>query len=92
MQATHSFVTAHKLCNANCRMVCCVTFIDCTHLITIGAPSGHTVHVRDIRASIGAGFLYLLCGDITTIPGLPTRPGFYDVDYDFTTGKIVGLF
>jgi formyltetrahydrofolate synthetase len=57
-----------------------------------GAPSGHIVHVRDIRASIGAGFLYLLCGDITTIPGLPTRPGFYDVDYDFTTGKIVGLF
>jgi methylenetetrahydrofolate dehydrogenase (NADP+) / methenyltetrahydrofolate cyclohydrolase / formyltetrahydrofolate synthetase len=60
--------------------------------IATGAPSGHIVHVRDIRASIGAGFLYLLCGDITTIPGLPTRPGFYDVDYDFTTGKIVGLF
>lgn len=43
--------------------------------------------VRDIRASVGAGFLYALAGDIMTIPGLPTRPGFYDVDIDFKTGK-----
>lgn len=42
--------------------------------------------VRDIRASVGAGFLYALAGDIMTIPGLPTRPGFYDVDIDFSTG------
>ncbi|CAN0289420.1 unnamed protein product, partial [Hapterophycus canaliculatus] len=47
-----------------------------------GAPTGHTVFVRDVRASVGAGFVYLLCGDINTIPGLPTRPGFYDVDID----------
>jgi hypothetical protein len=45
----------------------------------------HT-QVRDIRASVGAGFLYALAGDIMTIPGLPTRPGFYDVDIDFRTG------
>ncbi|RQM16451.1 hypothetical protein B5M09_010313 [Aphanomyces astaci] len=51
-----------------------------------------TVTIRDIRASVGAGFLYLLCGDIMTVPGLPTRPGFYDVDVDCVTGKIVGLF
>eukprot|EP00752_Nemacystus_decipiens_P017909 g16054.t1 len=57
-----------------------------------GAPSGHTVFVRDVRASVGAGFVYLLCGDINTIPGLPTRPGFYDVDIDFDTGRVVGLF
>ncbi|CAN0449404.1 unnamed protein product, partial [Discosporangium mesarthrocarpum] len=57
-----------------------------------GAPSGHTVFVRDMRASVGAGFVYLLCGDINTIPGLPTRPGFYDVDMDFETGRVVGLF
>ncbi|CBN80167.1 conserved unknown protein [Ectocarpus siliculosus] len=57
-----------------------------------GAPSGHTVFVRDVRASVGAGFVYLLCGDINTIPGLPTRPGFYDVDIDFGTGRVVGLF
>ncbi|RHY30082.1 hypothetical protein DYB32_004640 [Aphanomyces invadans] len=51
-----------------------------------------SVTIRDIRASVGAGFLYLLCGDIMTVPGLPTRPGFYDVDVDCDTGKIVGLF
>jgi formyltetrahydrofolate synthetase len=41
---------------------------------------------------VGAGFIYPLLGEIMTIPGLPTRPGFYDVDIDFDTGKIVGLF
>ncbi|KAG9404986.1 C-1-tetrahydrofolate synthase, cytoplasmic [Aphanomyces cochlioides] len=55
-------------------------------------PTGFSVTIRDIRASVGAGFLYLLCGDIMTVPGLPTRPGFYDVDVDCKTGKIVGLF
>ena len=48
--------------------------------------------IRDIRASVGAGFLYLLCGDIMTVPGLPTRPGFYDIDVDTMSGKIIGLF
>jgi formyltetrahydrofolate synthetase len=57
-----------------------------------GVPTGFTINVRDIRASVGAGFLYPLLGDIMTIPGLSTRPGFYDVDIDFQTGKIVGLF
>jgi formyltetrahydrofolate synthetase len=38
-------------------------------------PTGFSVHVREIRASVGAGFLYALAGDIMTIPGLPTRPG-----------------
>lgn len=42
-----------------------------------GVPTGFTVTIRDIRASVGAGFLYLLCGDIMTIPGLPTRPGTF---------------
>ncbi|OQR84482.1 formate-tetrahydrofolate ligase [Achlya hypogyna] len=55
-------------------------------------PTGFTVTIRDIRASVGAGFLYLLCGDIMTVPGLPTRPGFYDIDVDTATGKIIGLF
>ena len=58
-----------------------------------GVPTGHTLTVRDIRASVGAGFLYLVCGDIMTIPGLPTKPGFYNVDIDFEDNdKIVGLF
>jgi formyltetrahydrofolate synthetase len=57
-----------------------------------GAPTGFTVPVRDIRASVGAGFLYPLLGKMSTMPGLPTRPVFYDVDLDLDTGKVLGLF
>ncbi len=56
-----------------------------------GAPSGFIVPVRDIRASVGAGFLYPLLGTMSTMPGLPTRPGFYDVDLDPVTGRVIGL-
>ena len=48
--------------------------------------------VRSVRASVGAGFIFPLLGSIKTVPGLPTRPGFYDVDLDLKTGRIVGLF
>jgi formyltetrahydrofolate synthetase len=57
-----------------------------------GAPRGFRVLIRDIRASVGAGFLYPLLGEMRTMPGLPTRPVFYDVDLDLGTGKVVGLF
>jgi formyltetrahydrofolate synthetase len=57
-----------------------------------GVPTGFRLPVRDIRASVGAGFLYPLCGTMRTMPGLPTRPAFYDVDLDLTTGRVVGLF
>jgi formyltetrahydrofolate synthetase len=57
-----------------------------------GVPTGFTVTVKDIRASVGAGFLYPLLGNIMTVPGLPTRPGFYDIDLDTATGRILGLF
>jgi len=57
-----------------------------------GAPKGFTVPVREIQASVGAGFLYPLLGEMMTMPGLPTRPAFYDVYLDFKTGKVVGLF
>ena len=56
-----------------------------------GRPTGFTVPVEDIRASVGAGFLYPLCGAIRTMPGLPTRPAAVDVDID-ADGNIVGLF
>jgi methylenetetrahydrofolate dehydrogenase (NADP+)/methenyltetrahydrofolate cyclohydrolase/formyltetrahydrofolate synthetase len=56
------------------------------------APSGFVVPVRDIRASVGAGFLYPLLGEMQTMPGLTTRPCFYDVDLDQETGRVVGLF
>jgi len=57
-----------------------------------GAPRGFRITISDIRASVGAGFLYPLLGTMRTMPGLPTRPVFYDVDLDLETGKVVGLF
>lgn len=57
-----------------------------------GVPKGFRVPIRDIRASVGAGFLYPLLGTMRTMPGLPTRPVFYDVDLDLETGRVVGLF
>ncbi|KAJ3368839.1 tetrahydrofolate synthase [Kappamyces sp. JEL0680] len=57
-----------------------------------GVPTGFTVPVRDIRASVGAGFLYPLLGEMSTMPGLSTRPGFFDMDLDFETEKVLGLF
>ncbi|CAO3654453.1 unnamed protein product [Mucor hiemalis] len=56
-----------------------------------GVPKGFTVPIRDIRASVGAGFLYPLVGEMSTMPGLPTRPCFFDVDLD-EDGEVVGLF
>ncbi len=56
-----------------------------------GAPTGFIVPVRDVRASVGAGFVYPLLGTMSTMPGLSTRPGYYDIDLDLETGRVVGL-
>jgi methylenetetrahydrofolate dehydrogenase (NADP+)/methenyltetrahydrofolate cyclohydrolase/formyltetrahydrofolate synthetase/formate--tetrahydrofolate ligase len=56
-----------------------------------GVPKDFVVPISDIRASVGAGFLYPLLGEMRTMPGLPSRPVFYDVDID-ETGKTLGLF
>ena len=56
-----------------------------------GAPVGFTVPIREVRASVGAGFLYPLLGTMSTMPGLSTRPGYYDIDIDTETEKIIGL-
>ena len=56
-----------------------------------GAPTGFKVPIREIRASVGAGFLSPLLGDMRTMPGLPTVPAGTRVDVD-EDGKIVGLF
>lgn len=69
------------------------THLSFTHDPAIkGAPRGWRLPIRDVRASVGAGFLYPLCGAMRTIPGLPTRPAFVDVDIDLETGKVLGLF
>lgn len=57
-----------------------------------GAPTGFTVPIQDVRLAVGAGYLYALAADIQTIPGLPTAPGYLNVDVDPETGEIDGLF
>lgn len=56
-----------------------------------GVPTGFRLPVREVRASIGAGFLYPLVGKMSTMPGLPTRPAFFDIDLDLDTERIIGL-
>lgn len=56
-----------------------------------GAPEGFRITVTDIRASAGAGFIYPLCGDVRTMPGLGQSPAAMNVDID-DEGKVVGLF
>ena len=55
-----------------------------------GAPTGHTLNVREVRASVGAGFIYPICGDMRTMPGLGTHPAASIIDFD-ENGEIVGL-
>ena len=55
-----------------------------------GAPTGFTLPIREVRASVGAGFIYPLCGQMMTMPGLPSKPSFQRIDID-ENGKVVGL-
>ena len=55
-----------------------------------GAPTGHTVPVRDVRLSAGAGFVVAICGDILTMPGLPSTPSAERIGLD-AQGEVVGL-
>ncbi|MCR2764898.1 formate--tetrahydrofolate ligase [Microbacterium sp. zg.B48] len=56
-----------------------------------GAPTGHAVDVREVRLAAGARFVVMVCGDIMTMPGLPTVPAAMTIDVD-EDGRIVGLF
>jgi len=55
-----------------------------------GAPTGWVLPVREVRASVGAGFIYPICGDMRTMPGLPSNPAAARIDID-ENGEIVGL-
>ncbi len=55
-----------------------------------GAPTGHALHVREVRLSAGAGFVVLVCGDVMTMPGLPKEPAAARIDLT-DDGRIVGL-
>jgi len=56
-----------------------------------GAPSGHVVNVREVRLAAGAEFVVMVCGDVMTMPGLPSAPSAAKIDID-ADGKVVGLF
>jgi formate--tetrahydrofolate ligase len=56
-----------------------------------GAPSGHTIPIREVRVSAGAEFLVFICGEIMTMPGLPKVPAANSIEVN-AEGKIVGLF
>ena len=56
-----------------------------------GRPTGFTVPIREVRLSAGAGFITPLCGEMRTMPGLPSRPGGEKIDID-ADGNIIGLF
>ena len=58
---------------------------------TQGAPSNHTINVREVRLAAGAEFVVMVCGDIMTMPGLPKVPSAVRIDMD-DNGKVIGLF
>ncbi|MGF1696392.1 formate--tetrahydrofolate ligase [Vibrio lamellibrachiae] len=55
-----------------------------------GAPSGFDVPIRELKLCAGAGFVYALCGNVMTMPGLPDKPAFMNLDLD-DEGNIIGL-
>lgn len=68
------------------------THLSLSHDPTLkGAPSGFSFPVREVRASVGAGFIYPICGEMRTMPGLASHPAAFDVDID-DEGRVVGLF
>ena len=56
-----------------------------------GAPDGHSVPVREVRISAGAGFIVAVCGEIMTMPGLPRKPAAQTIGLN-ESGEIEGLF
>jgi formyltetrahydrofolate synthetase len=67
------------------------THLSLSHDPTLKGRPKFTLPIRDIRASVGAGFLYPLCGEMKTMPGLPSEPAFTRVDID-EEGRTLGLF
>ena len=56
-----------------------------------GAPSGHSINIREVRLAAGAEFIVMVCGDIMTMPGLPKVPSANAIDVS-DDGRIIGLF
>ncbi|MGN0480725.1 MAG: formate--tetrahydrofolate ligase, partial [Lachnospiraceae bacterium] len=58
----------------------------------LGRPENFTLHVREVYVNAGAGFVVVLTGKVLTMPGLPTVPAAYGIDYDEENNRITGLF
>lgn len=56
-----------------------------------GAPTGWRLPVREVRLAAGAGYIYAICGSLSTMPGLPAHPAAERIDVDTATGEILGL-
>ena len=56
-----------------------------------GVPTGWRLPVREVRLAAGAGYVYALCGAVSTMPGLPSRPAAERIDIDAATGEILNL-
>ena len=56
-----------------------------------GAPTGWRLPVREVRAAVGAGYIYAICGEMRTMPGLSATPAANTIDID-ADGNVVGLF
>ena len=68
------------------------THLSLSHIPSVkGRPTAFTLPIRDVRLSAGAGFVYPLCGDMQTMPGLPTIPAGTKIDID-KDGRTMGLF
>lgn len=68
------------------------THLSLSHMPEVkGAPKNFVLPIREVRASIGAGFIYPIIGTMSTMPGLSTRPCFFDIDLNPDTEEIVGL-
>jgi formyltetrahydrofolate synthetase len=77
----------------NLPMCMAKTHLSFSHDPTLkGVPTGFTVPIREVRASVGAGFIYPLLGKMSTMPGLSTYPAYMAIDLDLDDGKIIGLF
>lgn len=58
----------------------------------LNVPKDFVVVVRDVKASVGAGMIVVYLGEISTMPGLPVRAGYFGIDIDLETGKVIGLY
>jgi formate--tetrahydrofolate ligase len=68
------------------------THLSLSHDATLkGAPTGFMLPIREVRASVGAGFIYPICGDMRTMPALPEHPAAERIDID-ENGNVIGLF